>query len=391
MYFVHPQIKFNIKNLVNLLFCFFKISRPETSQKLQEMFPEKNLYFTDMGRSAFRLIVKELKLQNSEILVPAFICDIFYDIFKQYQIKPVFLDIDKKTFNLAPEEIEKKITPQTKSILICHTYGLPVNVEKITTLAKKYNLLVIEDCAHSFGAKYKGIFTGNFGDAAFFSLYKLFPTLRGGMAVLKMSHGRPTGEADSEYPLAVQRARQMSKTNFSLRDFISLLNCFSFFSFLFKKYAGEIAPKYIRKEKLKEIGNLNRVSKNIFSWQIKNFEEVLKKRRELALIFHSELRKLGFEVQNSENNTFTFLSALVPENIDRDKFVLELRKKGVFALRIWKEPIILNKEARKEYEIDLSRFPNAVETAKRIVNFPLQNFYTKKDIDKILRKIQLEL
>ena len=328
-----------------------------------------------MGRGAFRLIVEELKLQNSQMLVPAFICDVFYDIFKKYNITPIFLDIDKKTFNIAPEEIEKKITSQTKSILICHTYGLPANLENVIGLANHNNLLVIEDCAHSFGAKYKGIFTGNFGDASFFSIYKLFPTLRGGMAVLKMSNSKC----------------QMSKTNFSLRDFVSLLNCFSFFSFLFKKFAGEIAPKYIRKEKLKEIGSLNRISQNIFSWQSKNLEETLEKRRKIALFFQTELKKMGFETQISENNIFTFLSVLVPENIDRDKFIFRLREKGVFALRIWKEPIILNKEAQKEYEIDLSRFPNTVEASQRIVNFPLQNFYTKKDIEKMLRKIQLEL
>ena len=340
-----------------------------------------------MGRSAFRLIVEELKLQNSQMLVPAFICDVFYDIFKKYNITPIFLDIDKKTFNIAPEEIEKKITSQTKSILICHTYGLPANLENVIGLANHNNLLVIEDCAHSFGApyqslrdvtgqaKYPKIYTGNFGNAAFFSIYKLFPTLRGGMAVLKMSNSKC----------------QMSKTNFSLRDFVSLLNCFSFFSFLFKKFAGEIAPKYIRKEKLKEIGSLNRISQNIFSWQSKNLEETLEKRRKIALFFQTELKKMGFETQISENNIFTFLSVLVPENIDRDKFILRLREKGVFALRIWKEPIILNKEVQKEYGIDLSRFPNTVEVAKRVVNFPLQNFYTKKDIEKMLRKIQLEL
>ncbi len=372
MYFVHPQIKSTFKNLINLFFCLFKLPNRKTSQKLEEMFPGKNIYFTDMGRGAFRLIVEEFHLQNSQMLVPAFICDIFYPLFKKYNITPLFLDIEKETFNLKVEEIENKVTSKIKSILVCHTYGLPADMEKILSLADDYKFLIIEDCAHSFGAKYKGIFTGNFGDAAFFSIYKLFPTLRGGMALLP--------ERKKEVKL--------SKTFFSPRDFISLLNCFAFFSFLFKKYTGKIAPKYIKKEKLKEIGDLNRVSRNIFCWQLKNLEEKLEKRRNLALSFRKEIKKLGFEVQNSENNIFTFLSALVPKNIDRDKLVLKLREKGVFALRIWKEPIILNKEARKEYGIDLSRFPNTVEVAKRIVNFPLQNFYERRDIEEMIDKIK---
>ena len=180
----------------------------------------------------------------------------------------------------------------------------------------------------------------------------------------------------------------LKETHFSLRDFLSLLNCFSFFSFLFKKYGAKIAPKYVREEKLSEIGGLNRVSLNIFSWQMRNFEEILEKRRELGLIFQEELKKLGFEVQESKNNIFTFLSALVPKNIDRNNFVIGLRKKGVFLTRIWKDPIILNPEAQKEYDINPEEFPETLQAAKRIVNFPLQNFYSKKEIEKLIEKIK---
>ena len=377
MYFVHPQLKFNLTNLLNLFFCFLKKNKEEELLKnIKEMFPEREIYFTDMGRSAFRLIIEKFNLQNSEILFPAFICDIFYPLFKKYNLSPVFLDINLKTFNIKPEEIEKKITKKTKAILICHTYGLPADLRKILPLVKKYNLLVIEDCAHSFGAKYDGKFLGNFGEASFFSLYKLFPTLRGGMAIIKTQKSK------------VKSQNYLKETHFSLRDFLSLLNCFSFFSFLFKKYGAKIAPKYVREEKLSEIGGLNRVSLNIFSWQMRNFEEILEKRKELGLIFQEELKKLGFEVQESKNNIFTFLSALVPKNIDRNNFVIGLRKKGVFLTRIWKDPIILNPEAQKEYNINPEKFPNTLQIAKRIVNFPLQNFYTKKEIEKLIEKIK---
>ncbi|RLC39548.1 MAG: hypothetical protein DRH33_02510, partial [Candidatus Nealsonbacteria bacterium] len=246
MYFVHPQLKFNLTNLLNLFFCFLKKNKEkELLKNIKEMFPEREIYFTDMGRSAFRLIIEKFNLQNSEILFPAFICDIFYPLFKKYNLSPVFLDINLKTFNIKPEEIEKKITKKTKAILVCHTYGLPADLRKILPLAKKYNLLVIEDCAHSFGAKYDGKFLGNFGEASFFSLYKLFPTLRGGMAIIKTQKSK------------VKSQNYLKETHFSLRDFLSLLNCFSFFSFLFKKYGAKIAPKYVREEKLSEIGGLN--------------------------------------------------------------------------------------------------------------------------------------
>jgi len=388
MYFVHPQIKFNLENLKKVFFSFFKSSDKNELEKVKLMFPKKEIIFTDMGRTAFKLIIEELQLQNSQILFPAYICDIFFPIFKKYNLSPIFLDINKKTFNIKFEEIEKKITPKVKAILVCHTYGLPIDIEKIKAIYGDYNppttlpakgwaprFSVIEDCAHSFGAKYDGIYTGNFGDAAFFSLYKQFPCLRGGMAIF------------GKQKLGI-RKKELSKTHFGLRDFISLLNCFSFFAFLFKKFGGEIAPKIQRKEKSEEISRINNVSLKLFLNFVENFEENLKKRVNLALFFQKELRKLGFEVQESKNNVFCYLSTLVPRSINRDEFVKELRKHKIFCTRIWRDPIILNRDVQKEYNINPNEFPNTVEVAKRIVNFPLQNYYTEKDIEKIVEKVK---
>ena len=375
MYFVHPQIKINLENLKNLFFSFFQSPNEEELSKLKAFFPQKEVIFTDMGRAAFKLIIEELKLQNSEILVPAYICDIFFPIFKEYNLSPIFLDVDKETFHIQAEEIEKKITPQTKAILVCHTYGLPFDIEKIKTITNN-PLLIIEDCAHSFGAKLNGVYTGNLGEAAFFSLYKQFPCQRGGMAVLKMQNAK------------CKMQNELRPTNFSFRDVLSLLNSFSFFAFLFKKFGGEISPKMIRKEKFKTPAQLNRVSLNLFLYFFKNFEENLKKRIELALFFQEELKKLGFEVQKSKNNVFCYFSALTPKNFNRDKFVKELRRYGIFATRIWKDPIILNPKVQKEYNLNLNEFSNTVEVAKRIVNFPLQNFYSKRDIEKMIFSIK---
>lgn len=339
------------------------------------MFPQKEIIFTDMGRTAFKLIVEEMKLENSQMLFPAYICDIFFPILKKYNISPVFLDIQKETFHIKFEDIKKKITPKTKSILVCHTYGLSADIQKIKQFTGD-QLLIIEDCAHSFGAKYgstispqDGIYTGNLGEAALFSLYKQFPCLRGGMAVLQK-----------------KPETSLLKTRFNLRDILSLLNSFGIFAFLFKKFGGKIAPKIQKEEKL-EIGKINNVSLNLFLNHLKDFKENLKKRIELAFFFQGELRKLGFEVQESKDNIFSLLSVLVPKNLNRDKFVKKLRKYGIFCTRIWHAPIILNPEVQKEYNLNLDEFPNTVDVAKRIINFPLQNHYSKKDIKKTIKLV----
>ncbi|MAF42765.1 MAG: hypothetical protein CMI54_01170 [Parcubacteria group bacterium] len=367
MFFVHPQIKFNIENLKLVFYSFLKSPDLETlNKKLSFYFPDKTLVFTDMGRSAFRLIIERFNLQNSQIILPAYICDIFFPIFKQYNISPIFLDIEKDTFNLNSNLLLDKINPEVKSILVSHTYGLPLDIKKIKEIAGK-EVLVIEDCAHSFGAKINEAFVGNFGDAALFSLYKSFPSLRGGMAVL------PKNEESS-----------LPKTNFNFRDFISLLNSCSSFAYFFKKYGNEISPKFLRKEKLDNPSQLNRVSLNLFLNFFNGFEKNLDNRIQLALLFKEELRKLGFKVQDSRNNVFTYLSALVPESINRDQLVKKLRKYNVFCTRIWHTPIILNPKVQKEYNLNLAEFPNTINATKRIINFPLQNFYTEKDIRKMV-------
>jgi len=369
MYFVHPQIKFNFNNLRRVFSAFFVSPDKQRLNEIAGFFPRKEIVFTDMGRSAFRLIIERFNLQNSEMLVPAYICDIFYPIFKRYNISPVFLDIDPKTFSIKPEEITRKLTPETKSILVCHTYGLPLNIQAIRERLLKSTTkpLIIEDCAHTLINK-----TGNSGDASFFSLYKAFPSLRGGMAVLPNT-GIP-----------------LPPSNFSLRDFISLLNSFTLFALVFKRYGGEIAPKITRKEKSDSISGLNKVSLNLFLNFSDNFEKELEKRIDLAGLLKANLEGLGFEVQSSKNNVFTIFSALVPAGLKekRDSIVRELRKSRVFCTRIWHTPIILNKDVQKEYKINLNDFPNTIDAAKRIINFPLQNFYSEEDIKKIVNAVK---
>lgn len=373
MYFVHPQIKVNTENSKRIISSFWKGRNKQTLPRIKSMFPEKGVFFTDMGRSAFKLIIEKFNLQNSQMLLPAYTCDIFLPIFKKYNISPIFLDIDSKTFNIELEEIKRKITSQTKSILVCHTYGLPIDIQKIKKITYNH-LLIIEDCAHTFGLKLNEKYLGNSGDVSFFSLYKQFPTSRGGMLI-----------CPPDWQISLK------KTSFGFRDFISFLNYFSLFSFLFKKFGSNVAPKIMRKEKKETPSQLNRVSFNLFSSFSKDFEqEELKKRVNLALFFQQELEKLGFETQDSKNNIFTLFSALVPESLSnqRDKFVKRLRKKGIFCTRIWKDPIILNLRAQKKYNIDIKDFPNTINASERIINFPLQNYYTKKDIKKIINVIK---
>jgi len=84
---------------------------------------------------------------------------------------PVFVDIDPKTFNIDPNQIEAAVTPKTKAIIPVHLFGQPADMSSIQAIADKHNLKIVEDCAQSFGADITGKQTGSMGDAGAFSFF----------------------------------------------------------------------------------------------------------------------------------------------------------------------------------------------------------------------------
>ncbi|MDP2934719.1 MAG: aminotransferase class I/II-fold pyridoxal phosphate-dependent enzyme [bacterium] len=323
-----------------------------------------NIVFTDSGRSAFQIAIKELGLENSEMLVPAYICDIFLPIFAQYNIKPIFLDIDLKTFHADIPEIEKKITPRTKSILICHTYGLPASINEILDIAKRHNLKIIEDCAHLplFGLPretYSKLSrTKSRGDCAFFSFAKICPNINGGMLVSK-----------------TRIKTEISDYKPKLSNIIKFLRLFPVLANVSENFRKE---KPQTTENFREPRKASKLSLNLFNDYLENFAQQIEKRIELVKYFQKKLQEIGFEVQKPENNIFTYISALVPQNVDRDKLFDRLKKYNIFCSRIWRKPIY----------IDL---PNTRETAQRIINFPLQDWFTEKDIDEMIKCLKCSI
>ncbi|OPH54554.1 UDP-4-amino-4,6-dideoxy-N-acetyl-beta-L-altrosamine transaminase [Paenibacillus ferrarius] len=99
--------------------------------------------------------------------------------------KPVFADIDRRTYNIDPEQIEAKITSRTKALIPVDFTGQPTDMEKINAIARKFGLVVIEDAAHSLGARYQGSKVGAMADMTMFSFHpvKHITTGEGGVIV----------------------------------------------------------------------------------------------------------------------------------------------------------------------------------------------------------------
>ena len=103
---------------------------------------------------------------------------------------PVLVDINPSTFNIDEKKIEKKITKKTKAMIVVHFAGLPCNMKPILKICKKYNIKLIEDCAHAIESKYDNKHVGNFGYAGCFSFYanKNITTGEGGMVITNNSN-----------------------------------------------------------------------------------------------------------------------------------------------------------------------------------------------------------
>jgi len=159
-------------------------------KKLEEQFSIKNnrTYGVAVcnGTAALEIAVEALGItKGDEVIMPAFTIISCASAIIKMGAKPVLVDSDLQTWNMDVNQIEAKITPKTKAIMVVHIYGLPVDMDAVIDIAKRHNLKIIEDAAEAHGQTYKGEACGSFGDISVFSFYpnKLITTGEGGMVL----------------------------------------------------------------------------------------------------------------------------------------------------------------------------------------------------------------
>lgn len=128
--------------------------------------------------------------EGDEVIMPSFTIISCAIAALRFGAKPVLVDIEPVTWNIDVELIESKITSRTKAIMAVHMYGHPCDLDPILTLAKRYNLKVIEDASQVHGAFYKGALCGSIGHISTFSFYanKILTTGEGGMVMTSDDH-----------------------------------------------------------------------------------------------------------------------------------------------------------------------------------------------------------
>ena len=156
----------------------------EFEDRFAEMAKSRHAVATSSCTTALHIATSALGIKpGDEVLVPAFTWIATPNGVEYMGARPVFVDVDLRTFNIDVDQIERYITPRTRAIIPVHLFGLSADMGPIMEIARKHNLRVIEDAACSFDSWYRGQHTGTFGEFGAFSFHprKAITTGEGGM------------------------------------------------------------------------------------------------------------------------------------------------------------------------------------------------------------------
>lgn len=156
----------------------------EFEKKIADYLDVKYAVAVTSGTTALHLSMSVLDLKKGdEVIVPSFTFIASANCVLYIGAKPVLADIDEKTYNIDPKDVERKITKKTKAIIAVHQIGLPAEMDEIKKICQKYKLFLVEDAACALGAEYKGQKVGGLSNLACFSFHprKSITTGEGGL------------------------------------------------------------------------------------------------------------------------------------------------------------------------------------------------------------------
>lgn len=281
---------------------------------------------------------------------------------------PVFADVEKQTGLIDVGQIEKKITKRTKAIIPVHLYGRPCNMDKIIKLAKKYNLLIIEDAAHALGAEYKRRKIGTIGNFTCFSFYatKNLTTGEGGM-------------------ISVRRKRDA--------DLIEMYALHGMSKGAWKRYSDKGFSHYLIKVPGYKY-NMMDMQAAIGIHQFKKFEKMQEKRKKIWEKYNKELMDLPVilpaKIDKDTSHAYHLYTILIrPEKlrINRNFFLQALHKEnigaGVHFISLHLHPFY-----KKLFKFGKNDFPNAAFISDRTVSLPLSAKLTEEDVEGVIQAVR---
>ena len=267
-------------------------------------------------------------------------------------LTPIFVDIDPKTSNIDPINVEKAITDKTVAILPVHCYGIPCDVEKLQEIANLHNLKLIYDAAHAFGVIHQGKSLLKYGDLSVMSFHatKVFNTFEGGAIVCH----------SAEMKQRIDRLKNFGIVNESTIDDISLN------------------------------GKLSEVHAALGLLQLKNIDHTLQARQKIDRIYRSSFIDIEgircIERIDLVKDNYSYFPIVIsePYPLSRDELFEKLKLNNIFARKYF-YPIMTDLAVYKKYQSDT---PEAKRLSEQVLCLPLYPDLCMESVEKIINLIK---
>ncbi len=305
------------------------------------------------GTVAIHLALEALGIgPGDEVIVPTLTYIASVNTIIQTGAKPVFVDSLESTWQVDPKDVEAKITPRTKAVMAVHLYGLPCDMDALTSICRKHKLLLVEDCAEAFGTLYKGQHVGTFGDIATFSFFgnKTITTGEGGMVVAKNKE-------------ILERAYHLKNQGVSPS----------------REYWHDVVAYNYR---------MTNICAAIGLAQLESADEILEKKRQVANWYRDELKGLPLQFHDEQPETvhsFWMCSIAVDNVTQRNPLREHLKKVGVETRPLFYPSHTMPHCAQNEI------FPVANSLGLRGINLPSFPSLTKENVKYICENISENL
>lgn len=322
-------------------------------KELKEYLDVENISLMTNGHLSLELGIQAMNLRGEVITTPFTFASTTHAIVRN-GLKPVFCDVNPYDYTIDVTKIETLITDNTSAIIPVHVYGNICDIEEIERIAKKYDLKVIYDAAHTFGVKYKGMGIGAFGDASMFSFHatKVFNTIEGGAVCYK----------DESYGKELYKLK-----NFGIRN---------------ENVVDGIGSNAKMNEFQAAMGLCN----------LKHVDEEIKKRKKVVERYRENLTnvdgiKLSPFQKNVESN-YAYFPIVIDEKkfgVTRNEVYDELKKHSIFARKYFYP--LTNTFDCFHGKYDVNETPIALHIAKRVLTLPLYSDLSLNEVDKICKII----
>lgn len=353
----------------------------EFEKEFAEYIGVKHAISVGNGTDSLVIALKSLGIgEDDEVITTPFTFFATAEAISAVGAKPVFVDVEKDTFDIDPTKIEEKITNKTKAILPVHIFGQSAKMDEINEIAKKYNLKVIEDACQAVGSKYKNRNIGTLSDVACFSF---FPTKNlgcagdGGMIVTSddniatiaralRTHG--SGENGQKAYNLLNNIEEEIKTVKNADD--TVYNPLKYYNYLIGYNT-----------------RLDAIQAAILRVKLPYLDKWNEKRREIAKMYDEKLRDIDLvtPVIKAENEPVYHMYILQSE--DREAILNKLKEKGVATGVYYPVPLHLQK-VYKDLGYKEGDMPVAEYLSHRTFAIPAYPELTEQEIDYIVESIK---